>query len=152
MCIQQQSFYKWSNTPCRWTYKWEQIYKTCWFEFWQHSDLTRGLVECPVLSYRTIQEAEYFFDKIYGKTPTVFVNGMSVENFAATRDAIFSQGTLSQTDSSMMTSQISAPKIYHGLKPRDGWWKILFCSQTLIAVSFSKRLSGTDHMHWNYWL
>ena len=41
----------------------------------------------------------------------MFVNGMSEENFAATRDAIFSQGALSQTDSSMMTSQISAPKI-----------------------------------------
>ena len=46
------------NTSCHWTYKWVQIYKTCWFEFWQPADLTRGLGACPVLSYRTIQEAE----------------------------------------------------------------------------------------------
>ena len=58
MCIIQSSFYEWIDTPCHWTYKRIQIYKTCWFEFWQPSDLTRGLGECPVLSYRTIQEAE----------------------------------------------------------------------------------------------
>ena len=58
LCIAQANFYKWKNTSCHWTYKWVQIYKTCWFEFWQPTDLTRGLGECPVLSYHTIQEAE----------------------------------------------------------------------------------------------
>ena len=38
---------------------------------------------------------------------------------------IFSQGALSQPDSSLMTRQSAAPKIYPGLKPRDGWWKII---------------------------
>ena len=28
------------------------------FEFWQPSDLTRGLGECPILSYLAIQEVE----------------------------------------------------------------------------------------------
>ena len=54
---------------CCWTYKWVQMYKTCWFEFRQPSGFTRGLGECPILSYRTIQEAETFFVKIYGSTP-----------------------------------------------------------------------------------
>ena len=51
---------------------------------------------------------------------TMFVNGMSIVKFAATRDALFSQVVLSQPDSSLMTSQIAAPKIYPGLIPRDG--------------------------------
>ena len=60
------------------------------------------------------------FDKIYGSTParsidemqsTMFVNGMSIEKFAATRDALFSQGVLSQPAFSLMTSQIAAPDI-----------------------------------------
>ena len=33
----------------------------------------------------------------------------------------FHKGVLSQPDSSLMTSQIAALKIYPGLKPRDGW-------------------------------
>ena len=116
MCKTQPSFYKWRNTPCHWTYKWVQIYKTCWFEFWQPSDLTRRLGECLVLSYPTMQEAEWFFGKIYGSTPArsidemqsnMFVSDMSIEKFAATRDALFSQGALSQPDSSHMTSKIA---------------------------------------------
>ena len=132
MCITQPSFYKWRSTPCCWTYKWVQIYKTCWFEFWQSSDLTRGLCECPVLNYYTIQEAQWFFGKIYGSPPargidemqsTMFVNGMSIDKFAATRYALFSQKALSQPDFNLMTSQIVAPKFYPGLKPSmgDGW-------------------------------
>ena len=45
---------------------------------------------------------------------TMFANGMSIEKFAATGAALFSQGALSQPDSSLMTSQIAAPKIYLG--------------------------------------
>ena len=136
MHITQASFYKWKNTSCHWTYKWVQIYKIYWFEFWQPSDLTRGLGECPVLVTAPFRKQNHF-RKIYGSTPsrninemqsTMFVNGMSIEKFAATRDALFSQGgegVLSQPDSSLMTSQIAAPKIYPGLKPMDGWWKII---------------------------
>ena len=51
---------------------------------------------------------------------TMFVNGMSIERFADPRDALFSQGALSQPDSSLMISQIAASKIYPSLKPRDG--------------------------------
>ena len=57
---------------------------------------------------------------IHEMQSNIFVNGMSIENIAATTDALFSQGALSQPDSSPMTSQIAAPKIYPGLKPRDG--------------------------------
>ena len=46
------------DTHCHWSYQWVEVYKTCWFDFWQPSDLTRGLGECPVLSYHTIMEAE----------------------------------------------------------------------------------------------
>ena len=79
-----------------------------------------------------------FCGKIYDSIPsrnidemqsTMFVNGMSIEKFAATRDALFSQGALSQPDSSLMTSQIAAPKIYPGLTPRDGWWRIIVLFQ-----------------------
>ena len=47
---------KWRKTYCHWTYKWVWIYKTCWFEFNQPSDLTSGLVVCPIFSYLAIQE------------------------------------------------------------------------------------------------
>ena len=57
MCKTQPSFYKWRNISCHWAYKCLQVYKT-WFGFWQPSDLTTGLGECPVLSCRTIQETE----------------------------------------------------------------------------------------------
>ena len=60
---------------------------------------------------------------------TMFVNGMSIEKCAATGDALFSQGVLSQPDSRLMTSQIAGPKIYPRLKPRDGWWKIIVLFQ-----------------------
>ena len=92
-----------------------------------------GLASVLFLVTAPIQEAESFFGKIYGSTHSrnidemqshMFVNGMSIEEFAANKDALFSQGALSQPDSSLMTSQIAAPKIYPGLKPRDGWWKI----------------------------
>ena len=51
---------------------------------------------------------------------TKFVNGMPIEKFAATKYALFSQGALSQPDSSLIASQIAASKIYPGQKPRDG--------------------------------
>ena len=60
---------------------------------------------------------------------TMFVSGMSIEKFAATGDALFSQGALSQPDSRLMTNQIAGPKIYPGLKPMDGWWKIIVLFQ-----------------------
>ena len=44
---------------------------------------------------------------------TMCVNDMSIEKFAATRDALILQEALSKPDFSVMTSQIAAPKIYH---------------------------------------
>ena len=79
----QPVFYKWRNTPRHWTYKWIQIYNTCWFEIWQPSDLTRGLGECPILSYRAIQGVESFSARyacsIDELQSTMFVKGMSIE-------------------------------------------------------------------------
>ena len=76
MCITLPRFYKWRNTPCHWTYKWVQIYKTRWFQFWQTSDLPRGLGRCPIFSYRTIQEADVWFNTClqHRRIPT-FDNG-----------------------------------------------------------------------------
>ena len=110
---------KWRNTHCRWTYKWVRIYKTCWFEFWQPSDLIRGLGVCPILSYLAIQEVESFFSKIYGSTPacsidesqpTMLIKGMAIEKLPTIRGALFSQRALSQWDSSLVTRQLAAPK------------------------------------------
>ena len=90
------SLNKWRNTPCHWTYQWEQIYTTWWFEFWHISDLTGGLSVFPILSYRTIQED--IFCKIYGLTPArsidkmqspMFVKGMTLGKLPTTRDALF---------------------------------------------------------------
>ena len=40
----------------------------------------------------------------------VFLEGLSIENLPATKDTLFSQWALSQPDSSLVTSQLAAPK------------------------------------------
>ena len=151
----QPVFYKWRNTPRHWTYKWIQIYITCWFEIWQPSDLTRGLGECPILSYRAIQGVESFSARyacsIDELQSTMFVKGMSIEKLPKyQRCSFFSQRAPSQRDSSLVTSQFAAPKFTPAWNQGMGDWRKLFCSQTLIIVSSSRCLSEIDHMYLHF--
>ena len=126
--------FNWQNT--KHTLLWnaehtdEYKYKTCWFEFWQPSDWTKGLGKCQILSYRTIQKAESCFGKMYGSIPAtrhVCKGHINRE----TRDALFSlRRALSQTDSNLVTSQPAAPKSTPAWTQKMGDGRWLFCSQT----------------------
>ena len=87
------------------------MYKTCWFEFWQPSDLTRGLGEGPILNNRTIQEAESLLARymVQYLLLAMSVKGMSIENLPTTRDALYSQRALSQPDFSQLAEPKSTP-------------------------------------------
>ena len=88
---------------------------TCWFGFWQPSDLTRGLGVCLIRSYLAIQEVESLFGKIYGSTTACsidelqLVKGMTIGQLATTR-LCFSQRALLQWDPSLVIRQLPSPK------------------------------------------
>ena len=122
------------------------------------------------------------FGKIYGATParsidemqsTMFVNGMSIEKSAATRDALFSQGVLSQPDSRLLVNPCtkncnfclckhsmldpleeprhSAPNLYASdLTP---WELNMAASSQWISVNYSFKLYTTySSRFWPFWI
>ena len=149
MCKTQPSYNKLGNTPCRWTYTWLQIYKTCWFESRQPSDLTRGFCEGSILSYDTIQEAESFLARYMVQYPllAMSVKGMSIEKLPTTRDALFSQRALSQLDSSLVTSQLAEPKSTPAWIQGMGDGRYLFGSPTLLIHAQLLVCAGSPLIH-----
>ena len=157
MCITQPSFYKWRNTPCCWTYKWVQIYKTCWFEFDSLLTWQEGLVSVLLLVTAPFRK-QCNFGNIYGSTPacnidkmqsTMFVNGMSIKNKICSyqRCSIFTAGALTtrfQSDDKSNCSTENQPRT-----ETKGWVMEGNCFNPKLS---SRRLSGTDHMHLDYWL
>ena len=119
MWMTQPNIYKGWNTPCRCTYKSVQLYKSCLFGFWQPSGSKKGLVEGPVHIYCTIQEAEYFFYKMYGSKPAHTITSTKRGQPCLFRSW---QATLSTT--SKFAPDKFTPGRNHGMD--DGKWYIFF--------------------------